>query len=291
MQIIVLGMHRSGTSLTTRLINMMGAYFGPEGSSLGFDIDNPKGYWERMETMRLNTAILKLHNVNWADVAGWPLPHRPCKLPPALWRDMKRLVMDMDAFRPWLLKDPRLCLTLPYWQPMLETPVYVILHRDPVEIALSMETRKNFPMPIARGVALWEFYCVALLNATQGQNRIFANHANFVQDPVDATARLYDNLQSAGVRGLRLPHKCEITAFIDPRLYRSKRAGRNTPDYQLSESQRDLVGMMSNQGDSRRILSVTEPSMKILEKAAFPADGKSFLRSIFTVIYKNKLST
>ena len=32
MQIIVLGMHRSGTSLVTRLINMMGAYFGPEGS-------------------------------------------------------------------------------------------------------------------------------------------------------------------------------------------------------------------------------------------------------------------
>ena len=44
MQIIVLGMHRSGTSIVARLLNMMGAYFAPEGAAMPPTLDNPKGY-------------------------------------------------------------------------------------------------------------------------------------------------------------------------------------------------------------------------------------------------------
>ena len=58
MQIIVLGMHRSGTSATARLINMMGAYFGPENISLHKTDDNPKGFWERRDVMRINASLI-----------------------------------------------------------------------------------------------------------------------------------------------------------------------------------------------------------------------------------------
>jgi len=58
MQLIILGMHRSGTSMQTRLLNLAGAYFGPEGSSTGANDENPKGFWERVEARRLNDAVL-----------------------------------------------------------------------------------------------------------------------------------------------------------------------------------------------------------------------------------------
>ena len=42
MQILVLGMHRSGTSMVARLLNMMGVYFAPEGASTGANQETPK---------------------------------------------------------------------------------------------------------------------------------------------------------------------------------------------------------------------------------------------------------
>jgi hypothetical protein len=44
MQLIVLGMHRSGTSVLARLLNMMGAYFAAEGLGIGANPENPKGF-------------------------------------------------------------------------------------------------------------------------------------------------------------------------------------------------------------------------------------------------------
>ena len=46
-QLIVLGMHRSGTSGITRLLNLAGAYFGPADIATEPNEENPKGFWER----------------------------------------------------------------------------------------------------------------------------------------------------------------------------------------------------------------------------------------------------
>ncbi|MFP4076343.1 MAG: hypothetical protein ACLFTD_07640 [Halochromatium sp.] len=57
MQLIVLGMQRSGTSAVTRLINMMGGYIGGEGVFLGAHPSNPKGHWERQDVMHFNDEL------------------------------------------------------------------------------------------------------------------------------------------------------------------------------------------------------------------------------------------
>ena len=54
MQLFVIGMHRSGTSLVARLLNLAGAYFGPEGSSIGANEENPKCFWERPDVVEIN---------------------------------------------------------------------------------------------------------------------------------------------------------------------------------------------------------------------------------------------
>jgi hypothetical protein len=293
MQIIILGMHRSGTSLVTRLVNMMGAYVGPEGSMLDLTQDNPKGYWERKDVVSYNVYLLKLHGVDWAgyNPATWPMPHRPKEVPAPLQNSIRALIFNMDTHRPWVVKDPRLCLTLPYWKRLLEVPVCVIVHRDPLEIAESLNKIRHArdPIPHERGIALWEFYATALLNASAELPRLFVSHSDFLQDPVSATARLYHGLSAQGVQALRLPSDREITAFIDPGLYRSKskRPASQTPAstgylpglwiddkaipaYRdqvnvLTEHQRQLTAMMRGGSQPQGELVVSEESMRLLQ--------------------------
>ena len=71
MQILVLGMHRSGTSMVARLLNLMGAYFAPEGVSLGANQENPKGFWERRDLCALNEMVLQSSGADWHRLSGF----------------------------------------------------------------------------------------------------------------------------------------------------------------------------------------------------------------------------
>ncbi|HEX4298486.1 MAG TPA: hypothetical protein VHZ56_10740 [Devosia sp.] len=219
MQLLVLGMHRAGTSAVTRIVNLMGAYFGPEGISAGYTADNPKGFWERKDFMAFNRQILKERGCTWFKVDGWDAASRQ-PLPEALRASMKAAVLELDAHRPWVLKDPRLCITLPEWLPLLEVPAAIIVSRDPLEIARSLQMRGD--VPLAHGIALWEYYAVHTLRAAAGMPRVFVRHDRLMSDPVAAAGELYRDLVEIETLGLRAPTRREILAFIDPALQRSK---------------------------------------------------------------------
>src|SRR6266508_1408860 len=63
-------MHRSGTSAVTRLLNMAGAYFGPEGSATQVNEENTKGFWERQDVRRLCDGLLPDAGFYW-----WRMGH------------------------------------------------------------------------------------------------------------------------------------------------------------------------------------------------------------------------
>ena len=79
MQILVFGMHRSGTSMVSRLLNMMGIYFAPEGVSNGANEENPKGFWERRDVRALNDMVLRSTGADWDRLSAFSLD----KVPPA----------------------------------------------------------------------------------------------------------------------------------------------------------------------------------------------------------------
>ena len=81
MQLVVLGMHRSGTSGVTRLLNLSGAYFGPPDSSTEANDENPKGFWERRDVRNVCDGLLQGAGFDWYrldgfDVAAIPDPVR-----------------------------------------------------------------------------------------------------------------------------------------------------------------------------------------------------------------------
>ncbi|HTZ08801.1 MAG TPA: hypothetical protein VMB72_07005, partial [Acidimicrobiales bacterium] len=70
--VVVLGMHRSGTSAVTRILNLLGADVG-ERDDLLTDYDNPAGHWESRALVAANDRILAAWGRSW-DFPPWLAP-------------------------------------------------------------------------------------------------------------------------------------------------------------------------------------------------------------------------
>ncbi len=220
MQVIVLGMHRSGTSILSRLLNMMGLYFGAEGSSTGLNIENPKGFWERLDVRALNDFILQDNNLDWNKINEFEsVDQFNSDSLKKFHNDAKKLILGMDAFRPWFLKEPRFCLTLPLWKEHLELPLIIFIYRHPLEVAKSLNKRNGFP--IRYGLALWERYNQLALDHSDGLPRLILDHKNLIDKPKKILSQIYEFLESNKVDRIRMPGEMELSKFIDRKLHRN----------------------------------------------------------------------
>ncbi|MFH1216156.1 MAG: sulfotransferase, partial [Pseudomonadota bacterium] len=217
MQLIVLGMHRSGTSCVSRLLNMMGAYFAPEGMIMSPQEDNPKGFWERKDVMDLNDEILRLGGGAWDQISGLDFCGLSDEQRLGISRKVQQILIGLDAHRPWCIKDPRMCLTFPFWRSLLEVPVVVFVYRNPIQVARSLEKRNGIPLHV--GIALWEHYLVSALNNTHGIPRIIIRYEDVLESPLEEVVKLGEYLQVEGVSGLRCPTEKEVTAFVTKDLF------------------------------------------------------------------------
>ncbi|MEN9848022.1 MAG: hypothetical protein RL368_762, partial [Pseudomonadota bacterium] len=220
MQIMVLGMHRSGTSAVARLLNMMGAYFAPEGQGLPPTKANPKGYWERWDVVNLNEKIFSELGISWDKISDYSSTQITPEISEQFNTSIQQIILGLDAHRPWMMKDPRLNLLLPLWLPLLELPVCVYVYRSPIQVAQSLATRENFSIHF--GLALWEKYNLIALADSAHLPRVLISYEELMRNPLGTVKYLYDSLQNLEIQGLRLPHDKEVTAFIDANLYRER---------------------------------------------------------------------
>ncbi len=220
MQLIVLGMHRSGTSSVTRLLNLAGAYFGPEGAATEANDENPKGFWERRDVRDVCDGLLLGGGFDWWHIADLDLDRISDDARQEQLDAFHRIVLQMDAHRPWVVKEPRLSLLLPVLRPLLEAPVIVHVTREPMEIAESLSARNDFPVPV--GIALWEAYTAHACAASAGEPRVLVSYGDLMGNPVATTTRLVEELTELGVPSLRVPSEREITAFVTPSLHRQR---------------------------------------------------------------------
>lgn len=216
MQVIILGMHRSGTSAVARVLNMMGAYLAPEQQIMPPTSDNPKGYWERLDVMQLNDRILQAGNSDWQNVLHFDAQRISASNKKAFRHEINKLVCALDANRPWMLKDPRLCITFPLWREHLELPICIHVYRNPLQVARSLHKRDG--IPITAALAMWETHVITALNNSRGLPNIRLIESAFMHNPLDAVQYLKTKLEANGVDGLRIPKLPELTAFIDINL-------------------------------------------------------------------------
>jgi hypothetical protein len=185
MGVLVLGMHRSGTSALTRVLNLLGLDAGRE-VLMGASESNPTGHWEVEPLTAFNDRLLDELGGRW----DAPPPTAPEVLSIMADGDFGDEAAELHAAafgdRHWVWKDPRVCLLLPFWRSVLardgrELPHEVVSLRDPREVAGSLHARDG--MNLAYGLALWERYTRTLLADLSDQRVCFVPYERLLAEP------------------------------------------------------------------------------------------------------------
>ncbi len=216
MGLAVLGMHRSGTSAVTRLLNLMGCSLGPDKSVAAPAHDNTAGFWERLDVRRTNDRLLAALGRSWVDCLTIDLDSVVSSEVREFAWSAKKIVGELDSSQPWVLKDPRFCLTLPAWKPFVDPLITVYVHRDPMASALSLRKRNGIRLPL--GLALWEHYNLSALRASSGLPRANIAYEQLTRDPEAAAERLLQQLVDQGATALHLPDRDALLSFVAPAL-------------------------------------------------------------------------
>ena len=155
--VLILGMHRSGTSCLAGSLQGAGLHLGDVNTQAGF---NQKGNRENHGAMVLHEKILARIGCAW---------NNPPSLDP-IWTDgeIQALAIIIKSFPEnclWGLKDPRTLFMMNGWMP-LTRPLFIGTFRSPPEVAASLMHRaKAWKQPMSKPQAfkLWEVYNSRLL--------------------------------------------------------------------------------------------------------------------------------
>src|SRR5881394_3452948 len=112
-RIVVLGMHRSGTSCVGELLMAMGAYFGSSGIGTSGNVENPRGLFERRDLRAVCHCILQRMRAEWWASSRISSTRMPTAARAAVEGLLAPMLADLNAHEPWFIKEPRLCLLLP----------------------------------------------------------------------------------------------------------------------------------------------------------------------------------
>jgi GT2 family glycosyltransferase len=208
--LLVLGMHRSGTSALTRLLNLHGVALGDDLLPAGHD--NPSGFWELREAVAIHERLLAGLGMAWDD---------PRPLPPG-WDNSgtaRRASDEIGALLDrtfagealWAVKDPRLCRFAPLWSRAMRVrgiePHAILVARHPAEVAHSLQTRDA--LPAAVGNLLWARHFVDAVAGSDDIPRTLLRYSDLLQDWRGAIAGIEQAL------GVELRHDAAIDAAAD----------------------------------------------------------------------------
>jgi len=147
--VIVLGMHRSGTSMVAGVLKKLGVNMGKDTTP---DRRNPLGHFENKEFVNLNDQILKKAGGSWMNP---PAKEKILQQKNYFLIKIESLIQKQKSGI-WGWKDPRTCLTIEFYLPHLINPYFIVCHRDFFGIAKSLKKRDG--MDIKDGKKLATIY-------------------------------------------------------------------------------------------------------------------------------------
>lgn len=244
--VLVLGMHRSGTSALTRVLSLLGCDL-PK-TLIKPDPSNEAGHWESLPIARLDDEILDSAGSKWWDWLdfnpGW---HTSPKAEEFKERALATLEEEFGRSCLFVLKDPRICRFAPFWLDVLQTagvrPVVIMPVRHPLEVAESLSRRNGFDP--ALGQLLWLRNVLEAEVGTRGAPRFYTSYGALV----DGWPRVASAAQEAlGVSWPRLSVLTseEIDAFLTNRLRHHNQSPESVSDNPLvSAWLRDVFAIFS----------------------------------------------
>jgi hypothetical protein len=216
--LLVLGMHRSGTSALAGLLVRLGAQ-GPR-TLMPADASNPKGYWESTAVCDFHERLLRALDSRWDTYTqldpDWYRSHAALD-----WGIEGRGVIRAefgDASR-FVLKDPRMCRLLPFWLPLFAAeavaPVAILALRNPLEVASSLAARDGLDRELS--LAVWLRHVLDAERDTRDTRRTFVRYADLLTDWRGVARGLERDLGGAWST-LSPTDEAEVQRFVHPDL-------------------------------------------------------------------------
>jgi hypothetical protein len=257
--LVVLGMHRSGTSSVAGVLAKLGAT--PPKTLMPVHDDNPKGYWESLPLVALSERILNSAGSSWHD---WR-PVNPSWARSAIAESFAdelttAIEHEFDSAPLIVLKDPRICRLMPVWQKALAASGYEVRVisplRHPLEVAASLQKRDGFCQ--ARGLLIWLRHVLDAEAASRNLPRHIVRWSDFMADWRASVRETESRL------GLAFPAQSdfvaqEITEFLDQSL-RRQQGDANIPPHVprwIGEAY-DALLQLSGEGDVKTAQNVLD---------------------------------
>ncbi len=128
---VILGMHKSGTTLVAQMLHRSGINMGSFDMQLDYDAGNQ---YERQEPQEINKELLKCGDKFSLDVLT-PISSYKYHNFNKLKAKADNLIKKMNKkYKDWGFKDPRTCLTYPFWNFVLPKHKLIFIYRSPVEV-------------------------------------------------------------------------------------------------------------------------------------------------------------
>jgi len=218
--VVVLGMHRSGTSAVVKALSCLGVSLGDNFMPAGSD--NPKGFFEDKAVNQLNIEMLEVIGQHWFSLSL--ITDEDISKLVSLGYVEKALdlvqqkMADVEVFG---FKDPRVSKLLKFWK-LVFTRIncdvrYVFCLRHPLSVANSLRQRNK--MPIQKGYLLWLSYNLAILTEAQDLSLIGLDYDQLMERPLEVVDYLAERLDLTV--NLEVTHQF-ATQFLDKTLQHTK---------------------------------------------------------------------
>ncbi|MCP3909871.1 MAG: glycosyltransferase [Actinomycetia bacterium] len=194
--ILVVGMHRSGTSAVAGALNICGVHLG--GPLVPANGANPAGYWEHAGVVAAHDEALGHAGHSWDDPVDLHLARWVPDVVDTLVTRLRPQVFGLVDGQPAAIKDPRLSRLLPLWfdrvLPGLDVePRVLVVHRPVADVIRSLQRRDGFSAE--KSVVLWADHLIRAMIDSRGYPRALLSYPDLMGDPVGAVRSALEGLQ------------------------------------------------------------------------------------------------
>ncbi|GFE75524.1 hypothetical protein [Novosphingobium sp. TCA1] len=235
--VLVLGMHRSGTSIFARIASLLGCDL--PGNLMGASEGNHHGHWESNAVVTLNDQLLASAGSHWDDWLPMNAAWNASSVRENFFERAVDVLREEYGNSPlFVLKDPRICRLTPFWMDTLEEfgvqTVVAMPIRNPFEVAASLGARDGSQQGL--GLLLWLRNALEAEKATREVPRLIFSYEQVLEDWNAVSTRFEQST------GLVWPRQTVRSAGeIDKFLERDARHQRVDDDLALGHRSPDWI--------------------------------------------------
>ena len=279
--LIVLGMHRSGTSVLAGCLAQLGVELGE--ALMPASASNEAGYFEHTDLVLVHDLLFRELDYRWHFVGSLPLGWLESK---ATQRAKQRILYvvdrDFQSAPLWAVKEPRMCRLIPLWLEVFAEreiqPKFVLVIRQPLEVAQSLHKRDGFDL--RKGHLMWLTYNREALLSCRGFTTAVVSYDQLLANPIHTLESLGRTLDVAWPIDPRTINS-KILAFVQARLKHHSLGSTKLEEQETFDSFATLYDLMLHQASSADFaakLSLIRDSndMETVSERPLSGDGSFF---------------